>query len=274
MSQLGLTDLRLPNTARHIPEAFATGISTRCIELQKLSWPREFDILDDGARAAHETVRNDARDATRIEARIFQQFRRQQGAQFGCESERPIRIRMRRPREIERLDAERIPRQHQAAGPRSPTCKREHAAQPADCLGSVQTERAQHNRSIARRLERLSFRLEAGAKFAKVIDLAVEDDDVAGDRIGHRLHARRRKIENGEPAMREQSTPVARVRLGCPHSLRIWTTVRERTAHAAQRSAICVIQPSDNPSDTTHQPKPSGCRGATPAVRTGELHGG
>src|SRR5262249_14405316 len=64
----------------------------------------------------------------------------------------------------------------------------------------------------------------------EVVDLAVEDGDVAARRRPHRLVAERREVENREPAEAERNAgaPV------CPHAAVVGPAMHDRLDHPAR----------------------------------------
>ena len=99
--------------------------------------------------------------------------------------------------------------EQQPAPLRVPEGEGEHAAQPAHRVRSVQAEGAQHDGGIAGGLEILTLSQQAPPHLAKIVDLAVERDDVPGYRIHHWLGAGGREVEDGEPAVGQKRTPSA-----------------------------------------------------------------
>ena len=105
---------------------------------------------------------------------------------------------------------------------RVPDREGEHAAQAADGVAALEGERAQHDRGVARRPEVLAAPHDVVAQLDVVVDLAVEDDHVAGHRVDHRLRpasdrsrmARRRCASITAVAMlhRPEATPRRRRR--------------------------------------------------------------
>ena len=102
---------------------------------------------------------------------------------------------------VQRLDSHGIARQEQPLSRRVPEGKRKHAAQPRQAGLSPHAISSQDYFGVG-----MTFELDAGgfeflAKFAEVVDLAVEDDPVAGDRILHGLMPERREIENRQSSV-------------------------------------------------------------------------
>ena len=86
-----------------------------------------------------------------------------------------------------------------------------------------------------------------------VVDLAVEGDDVPGDRIEHRLHAGRRQVEDREPAVRQQRAPAAVVGRRGPDAVGIGAAMEHGIVHPLQRRAVGRVEPSDDSGYATHQ---------------------
>src|SRR5271169_3637060 len=80
----------------------------------------------------------------------------------------------------------------------------------------------------------MTFELDAGGfefltKIAEVVDLAVVDDPVAGDRILHGLVPKRRKVENRQSPVTQADLQWLRFGIFQQHGTGIiWSSVRER----------------------------------------------
>ena len=137
---------------------------------------------------------------------------------------RPFRV-------IERLDAEPVARQNDAAGVALPYREREHAVKAFDAARSPFRIGFEDDFSVALREKAIALGRKLGAQFAKIVDAAVEDDGEAEFRIDHRLLRCGGKIDDAEPAMTERHAILrecaAGVRPARPHLLR---HRRERTA--------------------------------------------
>ncbi len=90
---------------------------------------------------------------------------------------RPEKYFLAAMRDVERLDAHAIARQHQPASGVCPERHRKHAAQSAETLRVPFEKRAQDRLGIAVRVKSMAQLLQLGAHFEVVVDLAVEDDD-------------------------------------------------------------------------------------------------
>ena len=181
-----------------------------------------------------------------------------QSAKLRGEDQRPARIRIRRPRQVERLDSQGIPGQQEPALFGVPAREGEHAAKPAYRARPVQAEGAEHDGRVARGSEFLPLGLQAPPELPKIIDLAVEDNHVPGHRVHHGLGAGGREIEDREPAVGEKCAPTAGVRSGGPYP----TGVRgrggpsRRSSAPARRGLGCpVAQRSQQCRTLTRSPK-------------------
>ena len=86
----------------------------------------------------------------------------------------------------------------------------------------------------------------------EVIDLAVEDDDIPGLGIRHRLAAVLAQVDDREPAVREDDPGPAIPRAGHPEAARIGSAVPLRSAHAMDGLDDRAVDRSDGPRDSTH----------------------
>ena len=80
-------------------------------------------------------------------------------------------------RDVQRLDANSVARQHQAPAEFVQMRDREHAAQLLETGGVPLQESMQNGLGIAVGVERVPGFLQFGTKFQVVVNLAVEDDD-------------------------------------------------------------------------------------------------
>ena len=97
---------------------------------------------------------------------------------------------------VQRLDSHGISRQKKPLSYYVPEGKCEHAAQPRQARLAPHAISGQNHFSVGMTLELDAGPFEFLSKFAEVVDLAVEDDPVAADRILHRLVPERREVEN------------------------------------------------------------------------------
>ena len=220
------------------PEVLLANLLARTVELEQAARPEQVDAFDGGARADHEAVPHAAGHGLRVEARRAQQPGGQQGAKLRGEGQRPARIRIRRPRQVERLDSQGIPGQQEPALLGVPAGEGEHTAEPAHRSWPVQAKGAEHDGRVAGGVQLLPLGHQAPPKVAEVVDLAVEDDDVPGHRVHHGLGAGRREVEDRETAVGEQRAPAARVRRGDPRPACVRAAVDHRVAHSLQRGAV------------------------------------
>ena len=227
------------------PEVLLADLLAGAVELEQPARPEEVDALDGGTRADHEAVPHAAGHGLRVEARRAQQPGGQQGAKLGGEGHRPARVRIRRPCQVEGLDAQRIPGQQEPALLRVPAGEGEHAAQPAHRVRPVQAKRAQHDGRVAGGLERLPLGHQAPPQVAEVVDLAVEDHDVPGHRVDHGLGAGGREVEDGEPAVGQQRAPAAGVRRGDPRAL--WRPGRDGPWRRSSAASAARLGSSSRP---------------------------
>ena len=244
---------RIGGAVGDAPEVLLADLLAGAVELEQPARPEEVDALDGGTRADHEAVPHAAGHGLRVKARRAEQPGGQQGTKLRGEGHRPACVRIRRPRQVERLDAQRIPGQQEPALLRVPAGEGEHAAQPAHRVRPVQAERAQHDGRVAGGLELLPLGHQAPPQVAEVVDLAVEDHHVPGHRVHHGLGAGGREVEDGEPAVGEQRAPAAGVRRGDPRPAGVRAAVDHGVAHPLQRGAVGLVQSSDDPGDATHR---------------------
>src|SRR5208337_3906857 len=115
---------------------------------------------------------------------------------------------------IERLDSHGIARQQEPLSRRIPEGKGKHAAQPRQAGLAPHPIGSQNYFRVGMAVELGADTLKFLAKLAEVVDLAVEDDPIAGDRILHGLMPERRKVKNRQSAVTESD--LQRLRLGFP----------------------------------------------------------
>ena len=248
---------RIGGAVGDAPEVLLADLLAGAVELEQPARPEQIDALDGGTGADHEAVPHAAGHGLRVEARRAQQPGGQQGTKLRGEGHRPARVRIRRPCQVEGLDAQRIPGQQEPALLRVPAGEGEHAAQPAHRARPVQAERAQHDGRVAGGLELLPLGHQAPPQVAEVVDLAVEDHHVPGHRVHHGLGTGGREVEDGEPAMGQQRAPAAGVRRGDPRPAGVRAAVDHGVAHPLQRGAVGLVQSSDDPGNATHRLGPS-----------------
>src|SRR5690348_15485182 len=88
--------------------------------------------------------------------------------------------------------------------------------------------RLQQDLGVAARAEAAARGFELSAQLAEIVDLAVVDDDVTAVRRSHRLSARGREVDDGEPAMRKSETILD------IDVLAVGTPMRQRRDHLLQ----------------------------------------
>ena len=106
---------------------------------------------------------------------------------------------------VERLLADPVARQGEA--PRAPVPERqgEHALRAAQrLLDAPLLDRGQQHLGVGVAAEAVPARPERGPQAAEVVDLAVQDQDVAARGGGHRLAAGGREVDDGEPPVAER----------------------------------------------------------------------
>ncbi len=85
-----------------------------------------------------------------------------------------------------------------------------------------------------------------------IVNFAVENDRVTGHWVHHGLRAGGRKVEDGKPAVGQQSAPAAGVRLGHPNAVGVRSPVRHGVVHPLQCGAVALAQPPYNSGYATH----------------------
>jgi len=128
---------------------------------------------------------------------------RAQGADLRGEDEpaRPVEV-------DERLLAHAVPRDEQLASARVPQGEGEHAAQHGQAALAVLAVQRQQHLGVARGAEDLALLFKNRAKRAEVVDLAVEDDDVAGVRVVHGLASARVQVQDGQARVPQGHVPA------------------------------------------------------------------
>jgi len=120
----------------------------------------------------------------------------------------------------ERLLPEAVARQQDRTVPRIPERQREHAVQPRERIDAVAHEKPQHDLGVARGLEARAVALELAPQSGEAVDLAVEDQHRSRRGVDHRLVRRRARIDDREPAMREDSAGPRDEPLGIRSAMR------------------------------------------------------
>ena len=103
--------------------------------------------------------------------------------------------------EVERLDAHRIASNEEAPTPSIPDCEGEHPAKFTQAFFAPLPISLEDHFGVGVTAEVQPLALQLGANFAKVVDLSVVDDPVAGCRIVHGLMPLRRQIQDCKAAI-------------------------------------------------------------------------
>ena len=131
---------------------------------------------------------------------------------------------------VQRLDAEPVSRQQAFALALVPDRQRKHPAQLLDAGFAACLVGSKNHFSVALGHELDAFQLERPAQFAKVVDLAAEDDGQAAVWRGHRLMPGGAQVDDRQSRMREAGH--ARRGVPLPHAVR--ATVSKRRLHRVQ----------------------------------------
>ena len=235
------------------PEVLVADLLAGAIELDQPARQEEVDASDCRTRADHEAVPHAAGDGLRVETRSAKQVGGQESTKLRGEGHRPAGVRIRSSCQIEGLDAQRIPREQEPALLRVPTGEGEHATQPPHRVRPVHAECAQHHRRIAGGIELLPLGHQAPPQVSKIVDLAVVDHHVPGHWVRHGLSTGGGKVEDREPAVRQQRAPAASVRCRDPRSARIRAAMEHGVVHPLQRGAVGFVQSPNDPGNATHR---------------------
>ena len=125
---------------------------------------------------------------------------------------------------VQRFDAESIAREQERPLDAVPERQREHAAHARQSGRTFSGEQPQQHFGVARRCEPVAAFLELAAQLPVVVDLSVEHDSIPRVRRRHRLRAIGRRIDDGEPPVREHDV----VRRRYPHAFAVGSAMRER----------------------------------------------
>ena len=116
-----------------------------------------------------------------------------------------------------------------------PDGEREHAVAPSQCLlDAPLVDRREQHFGIRVPVEAVAETFEFGSERAVVIDLAVQDDDMAARRRLHRLMSERGEIDDGKSSMPEPES----CRVIEPVRLDRWA--RDARAYRSSRRALCA----------------------------------
>ena len=142
-----------------------------------------------------------------------------QRLELGGEGDAPVAAR-----DIQRLDPEAIPGQHERLGGGIPDGDREHATQAGHAVRSLLLIEVQHGFRVARRAECMTPREEPRPQIAIVVDLAVEDDDFGPVFVENRL-VTAAQVDNAEASHSESDAP------GHVQACIVGATMAQRVAH-------------------------------------------
>ena len=109
----------------------------------------------------------------------------------------------RRLGDVERLDAEAVTGQHDAAAVALEDGEGEHAVEALHAGRSPRVIRLQDHLGVGVREERIALGLQLLAQFRIVVDAAVEGDRQAEIGVHHRLFGARRQVDDRQAAMAE-----------------------------------------------------------------------
>ena len=182
------------------------------------------DAAIDGVRRRHVSQPQIGGERIAVELRL-PIGKHLEGLQLGGKDHAPVL-----PPEIERLDAEPVANEAQRARSAIPQREGEHADETLDRgLDAPFGDGLDQNLGVGMSPEAAPARLELWAEIAGIVDLAVIGDDAGAAARHHRLRARRRKIDDGEPRMAERDAGLG-VR---PHAMRVRPAMVERRRHGA-----------------------------------------
>ena len=234
------------------PESARTRRLSSPVKHAQFPRPDHLDPADDCPRADDEAVPHDRRQRMRIQPRRCEQPGRENGAHFGGQQQRPFAPRVGIGGDVQRLDTQRVARHRERARARVPQREGEHAAELFHRVDAVSREEPKHDGRIAGRVELLAGRGELLPQRHVVVNLAVEDDDLPGDRIGHRLGCGGGEVEDGEPPVREHAAEAVGIGLAHPGAARVRAAVGQGTFHPSQGIVIARSDATDDAFDATH----------------------
>ena len=149
--------------------------------------------------------------------------------------------------DVERLDAKTITRKEQPPFLAVPDRKGPHSIESPMTLDAPFTKRAEHNFRVGMGSKMMAARLQIGANFFEVVDLAVEDDHQIAAGIAERLVSRGRKIDDRQTRARQRD-----VRFDV-HRAPIGAAVCDGIDHAPRRCRIRRARfANENASDSAH----------------------
>ena len=206
---------------------------------------------DDGARPDDEAVPDVAGQRNRIDL-PFEHLAGEQGADLGGEEDRARPSGPGDAAQVEGLDAEAVASEEHRPLRCIPQGKGEHPSQSRDAVRAPARIRLEDDLRVAARAEPGALALQLPAQRLEVVDLPIEDDDVAGFRVRHGLAAVLAQVDDREPAVREDDPGPAIPRAGHPEAARIGSAVPLRSAHAMDGLDDRAVDRSDGPRDSTH----------------------
>ena len=136
----------------------------------------------------------------------------------------------RQLRVVDGLDPERIPCDQQNALAPIPECEGEHAVESLDEGLAFGSKPLQEHLAVARGTERAAARLEPRAEFAEIVDLAVEDQNVAAAVRVHGLGGGIGQVQDGKPDVAQSDLALGVFERAAP----IGPPVRLRGVHCAR----------------------------------------
>ena len=113
-------------------------------------------------------------------------------------------------RKVERLDAEAIAAKHHFAAAGVVNGEGKHAAQPREKCRAPDPVAVQQRFGVAVTAEPHPELFQFPTQFRVVVDLAIENDDIASGFIAHRLRAGFRKIDDGQARVTERDLAIRR----------------------------------------------------------------
>ena len=182
---------------RRLPQAPVTAARLALVgaDLDEAARLHLLDALEDGARRGDVTVAEVGGERVSVHL----------GAPGGViEKTAGLRAEEERSADappVERLDADAVADEREAAGVVLPEGEREHAVQTLDgALDAPRLARLQHDLRVGRSAEAPARRLQLSPDAREVVDLAVVGDDGAPARGDHRLAPGGREVHHGEAA--------------------------------------------------------------------------
>src|SRR5215468_4533973 len=226
------------------------GLGATVLKLQNVSWQDGIDVLDDRQRLLYPsprqiTVQGGRRNFTPC------QPRGEQRADLRREDERFAVLVI-----VEGLDPEAIANQRERSPPGVPEAEREHPPPIRNRVTASRAKALQQDLGVALGPKSQTARDKLPANVAKIEDLAAVGDPIACRLVAHRLMSGRRKVEDGQAAMREghgQSVPPVADEFDA-------AVVRPAMSQGVERAVNWLNQLGprsccDNPEDSAHKYK-------------------